>query len=202
MTPISDIMSFLATSAHGFPAVRPPRGLACADPRQPGPMSDRLAVFDLDGVLADVRHRVHHVEGPRRDWDAFFAEALADPPLADGLEAVAVAEAEGLAIAYLTGRPERCRADTEAWLDRVGLPPGPLLMRPDRDRRPARMFKVEALRDLARTTSIAYLVDDDAAVVLAASEAGFPVIHAAWMGGGTEGVDRILYDVQETEGRT
>ena len=35
-----------------------------------------LAVFDLDGTLADVRHRLHHIEGRRRDWDAFFSAAL------------------------------------------------------------------------------------------------------------------------------
>lgn len=161
------------------------------------------AVFDIDGVLADVRHRVHHVEGRRnRDWDAFFAAAVSDPVLAEGLEAVRQAAAEGLGIAYLTGRPERCRADTEAWLARQGLPAGPLRMRPDHDRRPARAFKVEALRDLDRESPVAYVVDDDAAVVECVREAGFPVIHASWMGGGTDGVDRILYDVQETEGRT
>ena len=39
----------------------------------------RLAVFDIDGVLADVRHRVHLVDRRRhRDWDAFFAAAVSD----------------------------------------------------------------------------------------------------------------------------
>ena len=163
----------------------------------------RVAVFDIDGVLADVRHRVHLVDRRRhRDWDAFFAAAVSDPVLPEGLQAVSQASADGLAIAYLTGRPERCREDTEAWLARYALPPGSPLMRPDHDRRPAREFKVEALRGLDRGSSVAYLVDDDAAVVEAARAAGFPVMHARWMEGGTDGVDRILYDVQETEGRT
>ena len=163
----------------------------------------RVAVFDIDGVLADVRHRVHLVDRRRqRDWDAFFAAAISDPVLPQGLQAVSQAAADGLAIAYLTGRPERCRADTESWLARQGFPAAPLRMRPDDDRRPARAFKVEALRDLQRGSPVAYLVDDDAAVVESARAAGFPVIHACWMDGGTDGVDRILYDVQETEGRT
>ena len=27
-----------------------------------------IAVFDIDGVLADARHREHLVSGPARDW--------------------------------------------------------------------------------------------------------------------------------------
>ena len=41
-----------------------------------------LAVFDVDGVLADVEHRRHHVSGARRDWDAFF-DACGEDPLID-----------------------------------------------------------------------------------------------------------------------
>ena len=37
-----------------------------------------LAVFDIDGVLADVRHRLRHVEGPRKQWDAFFAVVVSE----------------------------------------------------------------------------------------------------------------------------
>jgi hypothetical protein len=34
-----------------------------------------LAVFDLDGVLADVRHRLHFLDRRPKDWDGFFAAA-------------------------------------------------------------------------------------------------------------------------------
>ncbi len=44
-----------------------------------------LAVFDVDGVLADVRHRLRHVERRPKDWDAFFSAAVDDPPLAQGV---------------------------------------------------------------------------------------------------------------------
>ncbi|MCY3487133.1 MAG: hypothetical protein OXH34_01725 [Bacteroidetes bacterium] len=30
-------------------------------------------VFDLDGTLADIRHRLHFIENQPKDWDAFFA---------------------------------------------------------------------------------------------------------------------------------
>ena len=54
------------------------------------------AVFDIDGVLADVRHRLHHVTARPKDWDAFFGAAPDDPPLREGLNAVATAARAGL----------------------------------------------------------------------------------------------------------
>ena len=106
-----------------------------------------LAVFDVDGVLADVRHRLRHVEQRPKNWDAFFDAAVDDPPLATGV-ALAQASAKDCEVVYVTGRPERCRADTLAWFVRHGLPEGTLSMRGARDRRPARIAKLELLRRL------------------------------------------------------
>lgn len=167
---------------------------------------DSLAVFDIDGVLADVRHRLHHVATRPKDWTAFFGAAPLDPPLPDGLAAVAAAARAGHGIVYLTGRPERCRDDTLAWLAAHGLPAGPLHMRGDADRRPARVTKVATLRRLARRHRIAMFVDDDAAVVAAIRTAGFPVHHADWMqtrdAPPNGGAQAVLFEIQEGEGRT
>jgi hypothetical protein len=95
---------------------------------------------------------------------------------------LARASAEDCDVVYLTGRPERCRADTLAWLDRHGLPPGPLSMRRSRDFRPSRVAKLEQLRRLARRRTVAVAVDDDAQVCDAYERAGFRVLRAAWMG--------------------
>lgn len=157
-----------------------------------------LAVLDIDGVLADVRHRLHHLSARPRDWDAFFAAAGDDPVLAEGRSAVEDAVAEHLRVVYLTGRPERCRAITRSWLEAHGFPAGELQMRPDRDRRPARFYKVEALRRLGRVADVAYVVDDDADVIAAVREAGFTARHATWLP--REG--QTLHEAQETEGRT
>ena len=167
----------------------------------------RLAVLDIDGVLADVRHRLHHVARRPKDWSAFFAAAPQDPPLAEGVAMARRLADDGMAVVYLTGRPERCRADTLDWLRRHDLPEGPLHMRPDRDRRPARVTKREVLRRLRRDCDVAVVVDDDAAVVDLLRADGFTVVHATWMDGGTDGVDgspvqRALFDVQERDGRS
>jgi hypothetical protein len=158
------------------------------------------AVLDIDGVLADVRHRLHHLQRRPKDWVAFFDAAPDDPVLDEGLN-LARELAAAHEVLYLTGRPERCRRDTLAWLSSHGFPDGQLLMRDDRDRRPARFTKVERLRALQAERPVALLVDDDDRVVAAAVSAGFAVQHASWM---TEppAQQQALFDAQEVEGRT
>ncbi|MFM7598449.1 MAG: hypothetical protein ACKO70_08790 [Actinomycetota bacterium] len=158
-----------------------------------------LAVVDIDGVLADVRHRLHHLSGRRRDWDAFFAAAGDDAVLPEGRAQIDKARADGLDIVYLTGRPERCRPGTLAWLGEHGFPEAPLVMRADDDRRPARRFKVEVVEGLASAARVSRVIDDDDAVCQAMREAGFPVVHARWM---DEGDVATLAQAQETLGRT
>ncbi|MEU9028094.1 hypothetical protein [Streptomyces sp. NPDC048383] len=155
-----------------------------------------LAVFDLDNTLADTAHRQHFLEGRPRNWDGFFGAAPADPPLARGV-ALAVESATDCEVVYLTGRPERCRADTVAWLARHGLPEGRLWMRGNQDRRPARQTKLEVLKRIARGREVRMLVDDDELVCQAARAAGFRVVLANWAADAPE-----LKAAQEGEGRT
>jgi phosphoglycolate phosphatase-like HAD superfamily hydrolase len=160
-------------------------------------MTDRpLAVFDVDGVLADVRHRLRHVARRPKDWDAFFAAAVDDPPLAQGV-ALACESARDCEVVYVTGRPEHCRADTLDWFGRHGLPDGELRMRRPHDRRPARVAKPELLRALARGRVVAVVVDDDPQVCDAYERAGWRVLRATWMT-----AQPTLFEAQEAEGRT
>jgi hypothetical protein len=153
-----------------------------------------LAIFDIDGVVADVRHRLHHIEG-RRNWRAFFAAAGADALLIEGAR-LAADLAQQHEIAWLSGRPEWLRDVTTGWLSRHDLPPGELHLRPAGDFRPAVRYKLQVLRDLA-PRGVAAFIDDDDIVVDAAARAGFPAVLADWMPrSGT------LRDAQERTGRT
>jgi hypothetical protein len=155
-----------------------------------------IAVVDIDGVLADVRHRLHHVTSQPKDWDAFFAGAPEDPLLGQGAE-TARRLAEVYDLVYLSGRPERCRRDTLDWFRRHGLPAGELLLRPRGDYRPSRVVKVEALDRLSADATVVVLVDDDPQVLDAARRAGYDVLPATWMD------DRAaLNEAQEVDGQT
>lgn len=155
-----------------------------------------LAVFDLDNTLADTAHRQRFLERSPRDWSAFFAAAPDDPPLAEGV-ALARESTGECEVVYLTGRPERCRADTVAWLAAQGLPEGRVWMRRNDDRRPARRTKLEILRKISRSREVRMLVDDDELVCDEAERAGFKVVRARWAS-----TSAALKDAQEREGRT
>ncbi|MFD8012143.1 hypothetical protein [Streptomyces sp. NPDC058955] len=155
-----------------------------------------LAVFDLDNTLAATAHRQHFLERRPKDWDGFFAAAPDDPPLEEGV-ALCRSAAEECEVVYLTGRPERCRRDTLAWLVGQGLPEGAVHMRRHRDFRPARVTKVEILRRLGADREVRMLVDDDELVCDAAEAAGFRVVRARWAT-----PSEVLREAQEREGRT
>ena len=159
-----------------------------------------MAIIDLDGVVADVRHRLHHLEGRQKRWKAFF-DAAGD----DGVHEEGVAVVEQLRpdheVVYLTGRPRWLEPVTRAWLDEHGLGGHRLVMRPDDDRRPAAVLKVELLRGLARGRTVAVVVDDDERVLAAMADAGFPTFPATWERRALE-EQRALDAAQEADGRT
>ena len=89
--------------------------------RHDAPTTPMVAVVDIDGVVADVRHRLHHVTERPKDWRAFFAG-----PATTGCWPRARTPSARLAevydVVYLSGRPERLRAVTERWFARHDLP--------------------------------------------------------------------------------
>lgn len=140
------------------------------------PSGRHVIVFDIDGVLADARHRAHHVAGRPRDWDAFFDAAAADTVIEAGRRAVLNAAAGG-DVVLVSGRPERLRGATVQWLARHGFPSLPLHLRSDTDRRPAAMIKAAILSGLGGPAVITQVHDDDAEVVDTLRQAGYEVVH-------------------------
>jgi hypothetical protein len=159
-----------------------------------------LALIDLDGVVADVRHRLHHLQGRRKNWPAFFAAARHDDVHPEGVAVVETLRRDHELI-YLTGRPEHLRADTEHWLATHGLDGPRVVMRPEGDRRPAAVVKVELLRELAAGRVVGVVVDDDPVVLEAMQRAGVPTYAADWESRPADS-ERTLRRAQEVEGRT
>ncbi|MGI8677725.1 MAG: hypothetical protein ACR2LX_03375 [Jatrophihabitans sp.] len=153
-----------------------------------------LAVFDVDGVVADVRHRLHHLEHGR-SWNRFFEAAARDALLVEGARLVADLGCEH-EIVWLTGRPEWLRDVTEDWFTAHDLPAAELHMRPAGDDRPAARYKLEILRGM-EARGVAAFVDDDDEVVRAALAAGFPAVLADWVPRSP-----ALRNAQDREGRT
>ena len=159
-----------------------------------------LAIVDLDGVVADVRHRLHHIRGRRKDWDAFFAAAARDDVHPEGAAVVATLAASH-EVVFVTGRPAHLRGVTEGWLLEHGLDGHRLVMRPAGDRRPAAVVKVELVAALAADRAIGIVVDDDPVVLAAMRRAGHSTFAADWEAR-TDADAAAVRTAQESDGRT
>jgi hypothetical protein len=94
------------------------------------------AIVDIDGTIADVRHRLHHIQGPgKKNWEAFFEGMDRDEPIGEMLQQVRDLSSRHV-ILIVTGRPEHYRTRTEAWLQKHAVPYERLFMRKSGDHRP------------------------------------------------------------------
>lgn len=94
----------------------------------------RLAFIDLDGVIADDRHRVQYALD--RQWYEYFDLMGDDKVWPQGQRLYEDCHLAGFDVAYLTGRREDTRRKTERWLKAHGFDHTlPLIMRKQEDRR-------------------------------------------------------------------
>ena len=110
-----------------------------------------IYIFDIDGTLADVSHRLHYITGETKDWDAFFAACGDDKPIFEVITVARALESAGQAIVYSTGRTEKVRGITVEWLQKFRLPtPQRVYMRKDGDHREDNEVKAELLDQITR----------------------------------------------------
>jgi hypothetical protein len=122
-----------------------------------------IVIVDIDGTVADVHHRLHHIQGRgRKNWKRFFEAMDADTPIPSVIWKVRELAADS-EIVMLTGRPEHYRDRTVAWLEQHDVPFHRLLMRPDGDHRSDFVTKEELLRKLPRG-NVRLAIDDRAPV--------------------------------------
>jgi predicted kinase len=83
-----------------------------------------FVIFDLDGTLADISHRVHFVRGTKKpDWESFFAACVDDLPHAHVIETFKAHIDAGHKVRVWSARSDVVRSQTEDWLDRHGIDP-------------------------------------------------------------------------------
>ena len=104
-----------------------------------------IALFDIDNTLAAAWHRDHLIEA--EGWDAFHAAAVEDQPIQEMVELLSALDTAGWHIVLLTGRNEKWRNATMAWLVVNGVAVHELLMRPDEDYRPNADLKLALINE-------------------------------------------------------
>lgn len=163
-------------------------------------MKSQAVIWDLDGTLSDDRARAHFVEveeGKKRDWRSYFDAMVEDPPIAASMAILHALRKDGIRILYLTGRPEYTRPLTERWLKANGLDDYDLLlMRPNTERRPAGLFKMEVVDALREEYEIVCAFEDRIDVAESLRQGGTPVFL---YGGGAEAAAEALEAIDALE---
>lgn len=95
-------------------------------------------IFDLDGTLARLDHRLHYVRNLSNDpdfkpnWDAFHHACVYDEPIREMIfinQAVALLNPHTTKIEIWSGRSDMVRPQTEKWLEEHGIHYDVLFMR-------------------------------------------------------------------------
>jgi predicted secreted acid phosphatase len=123
-----------------------------------------IVVFDIDGTLADVSARLHHVREKPKNWKAFFAGMSEDKEVHAIVRLCNVVYDAGIRVVLCSGRPEEYRPQTVDWLARAGVRYDELRLRRRGDRRSDTIAKREMLEGLDLAT-ILFVVEDRASVV-------------------------------------
>jgi phosphoglycolate phosphatase-like HAD superfamily hydrolase len=127
-------------------------------------MDARTIIVDLDGTLADVRHRLHYLKG-RKDWKRFFGEMRLDPLNVWCRALMRAMKDAGFTVAIVSGRPGDYADDIREWLRTHDVPYDALHTRRAGDFRPDDIVKKEILEAHFRKEDILFVVDDRPSVV-------------------------------------
>lgn len=94
-------------------------------------------IVDIDGTLADLKHRLHFIKGEgKQDWKSFEANISGDEPIQPVIDMVNdLSRSEGAHIVLCTGRKEQSRAATIQWLNKYNISFYGLYMRGNDDHR-------------------------------------------------------------------
>jgi phosphoglycolate phosphatase-like HAD superfamily hydrolase len=124
-------------------------------------MSD--VIFDIDGTIADLTHRLHYVTTKPKNWPAFNKAISNDVPIWQVIEILFSLKNDGWRIILCSGRSEDSRQDTIDWLIDYGIwdKVDSLYMRKSKDYRADNIIKEELLDQILIDGFVPMLVFDD-----------------------------------------
>src|SRR5712691_6630807 len=75
-------------------------------------------IFDIDGTLADITHRLHFIQETPKNWDAFFAACVDDPPIKHVCDLAETLSDHGKhCLVFISGRSDQIRDQTVEWIE-------------------------------------------------------------------------------------
>ncbi len=127
-------------------------------------MTDEIVIFDIDGTLADVSERIHHVRKKPKNWPAFFRGMAQDKAIHSMVRLCNILYDSGIQIILCSGRSEEHRDETVRWMAQQGVRYHKLILRENSDRRSDTEVKREMLAQIDKS-KILFVVEDRSRVV-------------------------------------
>lgn len=131
-------------------------------------------IFDLDGTLADLSHRLHMIRDPHSsvikydygqepftpDWDSFNMACESDEIITPIKNLLTVMRQANRNIAIFTGRSETAQRKTISWLARHNIEYEVLEMRKSKDHRSDTVVKREMFDKHFTPEDIFFVIED------------------------------------------
>ena len=141
---------------------------------------EKIYVFDLDGTIADIQHRVGYIKKPyitvKRDYQRFFEECKNDKPGEWIIDIMRMLPRENIYI--LSGRNGNVIHESVKWLEENNVPYNKIYMRYRTNYESDEILKLRMI-DNGLKEKIQWIVDDRQRVVDMWRENGLKVLQCS-----------------------
>lgn len=126
-----------------------------------------LYIFDIDGVLADITHRLHYMR--ENNYEKFYSdeEIAKDEEITAGIDLVnRLFKSDDSFVMFMTGRPTSTDVATQKWLAEHGaMHCYNIFYRKNGDYRPSPIVKIEGVRQAIAVVKTVLKITSDYADV-------------------------------------
>lgn len=134
---------------------------------------NKAIIFDIDGTLADISHRLHYIQSKKKDYKSFYEACVNDLPKNNVIKLyqyldllTSYCDWPSPDLFFCTGRPAEYKEQTLSWLnEHVTDFVENLIMRPSNDYRADYIVKEEMLHEIQKTHDVIFTIDDRQQVV-------------------------------------
>ncbi len=84
-------------------------------------MKEEIVIFDINGTLADVSERIHHLQKKPKNWRAFFRGMAQDQAIRSMVRLCNILHQAGIRIVLCSGGSEEHRTETVQWLKKQSV---------------------------------------------------------------------------------
>ena len=131
-------------------------------------VKETVVIFDIDGTLANMDHRLHFIQGEEKNWDAFFDSMVNDKPIKPMIEVLKAMHKSGFKVLFCTGRPGSHAKETIEWVNHmtgIEFEDSQFYFRPTGDHSPDDKIKEGMLREIQQKYEVLTVFEDRKRVV-------------------------------------